>query len=116
MDKTFLLNFEEICRRRGYAPSTALKAAGLSNSLYTKWNKNPETVPNLTTLKLLADTLHVSIDELAYGDPDPEYLSDLRNYPAFYELIKNRTRMTQAQMEEILRYAKYIAPEAFNDL
>ncbi len=116
MEKTFLLNFEEICRRRGYAPSTALKAAGLSNSLYTKWNKNPETVPNLTTLKLLADTLHVSIDELAYGDPDPGYLTDLRNYPSLQNLVRVRYKLTQSQMDEILRYAKYIAPEAFNDL
>lgn len=116
MATEFLQNFEEICRRRGIAPSTALKNAGLSNSLYTKWNKNPNTVPNLDTLKQIAIALHVSIDELAYGDIEPRNIIDLVNYPSLQELLRARNRLTDTQMNEILRYAKYIAPEAFNDL
>lgn len=116
MAKEFLINFKEICSRRGIAPSTALKKAGLSNSLYTKWSNSPGAVPNLTTLKKIAEVLHVSVDELCYGDFEPIGLTDLRNYPALQQLLRCRNKLTQTQMDEILRYAKYIAPGAFDDL
>lgn len=113
MEKSFLENFEALCRSRGLSPSGALKKAGLSNSLYTKWKKFPDTVPNLDTLKKLSSVLYVTVDELAYGRPDDERLINLINYPALRELLQARNRMSQAQMDEILRYAKYLCPDAF---
>ena len=102
----FLKNFEDVCKSRGIAPSTALIKAGLSNSLYTKWRKNPEAVPNLETLIVIADFLHVSIDRLAGREEDNRV--NINAYPGLSRLVNIWPTLGPNTTAQIMSYVDFI--------
>lgn len=106
---SFLSNFEKICASRGIAPTRALRDAGLSASLYTKWKNAPLSVPNLETLDALASVLYVKIDEFAGRELCDYRTVDLKSFPELEELLNLCLTMPKAKREELLRFARFSA-------
>lgn len=63
-------NFVRICSDKGYTPSAAALAAGVSKSTISKWKANPNSLPTSRTIAKLAGFLGVSISEFLC-EPDP---------------------------------------------
>ena len=73
----FFDKFKALCTERGVAPTRALIDAGLSKSLYKKWELKPDTVPNGATLKKLSAYFGVSVDYfLAENEKQPTISED----------------------------------------
>lgn len=103
----FLTNFKQICKEHGLAPTTVLKSAGLSNSLYTKWSKNPGSVPNLDTIKKIAAVLNVSTDDLAGTSRDIE-TSNLYRYPELRKIVVDWPSYGSNIQAQILQYIEFL--------
>lgn len=52
---------KEICKEKNISIASVEKKAGLGNGAITKWNSSSPTVDNL---KVVADILEVTVDEL----------------------------------------------------
>lgn len=110
----FFDKFKALCTERGVAPTRALIDAGLSKSLYKKWEVKPETVPNGATLKKLSAYFGVSadyfIDEnekkptISEDDELMEYLEMLRSRPECRVLLNTVKGATKAEVEENVRF------------
>lgn len=110
----FLNTFQKLCERKDVAPSRALEDAGLSKSLYSKWKKQPDTVPNGETLDKLSKYFLVSIDVLR-GNPHAPTIKGLEGMPEIEEIVRAAPKLDRQARDSILAYAKFIRPEAFKD-
>lgn len=111
----FLKTFEILCERKGVSPTRALLDAGLSKSLYTKWKDKPEFIPNGLTLDKLSKYFVVSIDFLQ-SNPFGAEPTDLEGMPEIAELVRASKKMSPEIRRNILMYAKFLCPEAFNEM
>ena len=109
----FLNTFELLCERKDVSPTRALLDAGLSKSLYSKWKAYPETVPNGDTLVKLSKYFLVPIDTLRGSGFGPAP-SGLEGMPEMEELVRAAKNMDRAARLNVLSYAKFICPEAFD--
>ena len=109
----FFDSFLMLCNRKDVAPSRALEDAGLSKALYSKWKQKPETIPNGATLEKLARYFMVPIDTLK-GTPFSAAPTGLEGMPEIEELIRAAARMDPATRKNILSYAQFICPGAFD--
>lgn len=110
----FLNNFLMLCDRKDVPPSRALEEAGLSKSLYSKWKAKPTSIPNGETLEKLSKYFMVSIDAIKGNSPYAQKSLGLEGMPEIEELVAAAPKMNRAVRLNILSYAKYICPEAFN--
>jgi transcriptional regulator with XRE-family HTH domain len=109
----FYDNFLVLCERKDVAPSRALEDAGLSKALYSKWKQKPDSIPNGMTLEKLSKYFMVPIDALK-GSPFSANPTGLEGMPEIEELARAASRMDLATRKNILSYAQFICPEAFN--
>lgn len=64
MDDIILERIKALCAEQGLTIHSLEEKAGLSNGVVDNW----ETAsPNLSSIKAVAEVLHVSIDELVQG-------------------------------------------------
>lgn len=61
-----LQNIKKICEEKGLSIAQLEKAAGLSNGAICKWNIS---IPKVDKLKMVADYLEVTVDELIRDNP-----------------------------------------------
>ena len=111
----FLNNFLTLCERKDVPPTRALEDAGLSKSLFSKWKKQPGTVPNAETLDKLSRYFLVSTDAILGGNPFSPALSGLEGMLEIEELVLAASNMDRATRMNVLSYAKFICPEAFHE-
>lgn len=65
----FKKNFIKICNDKKVAPTTVVRAIGLTASAFSCWTD--ETVPRRATLMKLADYLGCTVDDLLAEEPTP---------------------------------------------
>lgn len=102
--------FLNICREKSVAPTTAMVQAGLSKALANKWKTTPGFIPNGMTLVKLSKFFNVSADYFLTDESNPN-----TREPADIALLSRAMRnMTEQQRKEVIHYAEYICPHAFN--
>ena len=104
--------FKYLCDARGIAVSAALQQCGLSKALGTRWKNHPNTVPNGMTLLKLSNFFNVSSDYFV-GDTSKAPYNAFLEDPQINRLAMAMLDMTPQQRSEIIHYAHYLAPEAF---
>lgn len=102
--------------KQGKTGADLSRALGLSNSIYSQWNKK-KTNPKRSKLSVIAEYLGVSVEDILPDDeevlpkakkesaPDPktEGVS-----PAVQELFDFIDTATDAELNELLRYAQFL--------
>ena len=109
---SFYDTFVQLCRARGVSPARAAQDAGLSKGAPTKWKEYPSTVPSGETLTKLSKYFNVPIGLLngtAISDVD------LSPYPEILRIARAGAKMPKEKRSELLNYARYLVPEAFDD-
>ena len=106
--------FKALCDSHGETVTHAMESSGLSRSLASKWRQNPDFVPNAKTLGALAAHFGISADYfLTEIAPDvPPAFDDM---PEITMIARAGRKMTPQQRAEVLHYAQYLFPEAFDD-
>lgn len=112
----FYESFLSLCDRRDVTPSRALLDAGLSKSLASKWKAQPTTVPNGETLQKLALYFCVSIDYFTNPSKKKGNKPSADGMPEMEQLLEAAHYMTPAVRQQILQYAKFVAPDAFENV
>lgn len=102
--------------KQGKTGADLSRALGLSNSIYSQWNKK-KTKPKTSKLSVIAEYLGVSVADILPDDeevlpkakkegaPDPktEGVS-----PTVQELFDFIDTATDAELDELLRYAQFL--------
>lgn len=102
--------------KQGKTGADLSRALGLSNSIYSQWNKK-KTNPKRSKLSVIAEYLGVSVEDILPDDeevlpkvkkesaPDPktEGVS-----PTVQELFDFIDTATAAELNELLRYAQFL--------
>lgn len=102
--------------KQGKTGADLSRALGLSNSIYSQWNKK-KTNPKRSKLSVIAEYLGVSVEDILPDDeevlpkakkesaPDPktEGVS-----PTVQELFDFIDTATDAELNELLRYAQFL--------
>ena len=102
--------------KQGKTGADLSRALGLSNSIYSQWNKK-KTNPKRSKLSVIAEYLGVSVEDILPDDeevlpkvkkesaPDPktEGVS-----PTVQELFDFIDTATNAELNELLRYAQFL--------
>lgn len=102
----------QLCKDKGVSISAACLGAGLSKSSATKWKNQPDIIPTGDTLNKLAEYFNVSVGYLT-GSETPEL--DLERFPEILSIARAGTKMPREKRNELLNYARYLFPEAFDD-
>lgn len=104
--------FLALCNQRGLTPSAAMIQAGLSKALATKWKQSDSITPNGETLSKLSKFFNVPADYFVGAEEDnpPAY----RELPEIATLASAMRNMTPEQRREVIHYAEYICPHAFD--
>ena len=103
--------FEELCKERGIAPTTAMVQAGLSKALASKWKTSADVTPNGDSLSKLSKFFNVPVDYFLRDENDNITTRDPYDIVMLTRALRN---MTEQQRREVLHYAEYICPHAFN--
>jgi transcriptional regulator with XRE-family HTH domain len=104
--------FKMLCDQNGLTVSEAMENAGLSKALATKWKNADESyTPNGVTLAKLSKYFNVSADY--FLDNGETKVSTFNEIPEIAIIAKAMRKMTEQQRREVIRYAKYIAPNTF---
>ena len=107
---SFYDTFVSLCESHGVSPTQAAIDAGLSRSAPTKWKREPYISPSGDTLRRVAKYFGVSVGYLTGTEVDNP---DLDGYPDIRMIARAGKKMTQEQRENLLRYARFMFPEAF---
>lgn len=98
--------------QKGIQKKDFFSACGITSATFSQWNTGEIKSPRKKSLKRVADFLGVSVEYLLYGDgeekesaPDPktEGVS-----PAVQELFDFIDTATDAELNELLRYAQFL--------
>mgnify|MGYP003294472468 CR=1 FL=1 len=111
---TFWERIQNLCLEKGTTPTALCKSLGLSTSMVTRWKHG--TIPNQSTMELLADALGVSAHFLMWGG---ELKLDLKQFSADPKekepgttldprLLSLLDSMDAEQLAEIEQYAEFI--------
>ena len=103
--------FEELCKERGLAPTAAMVQAGLSKALASKWKVSKDFTPNGDSLSKLSKFFNVPADYFISDDSKQTVTRDSYDIAMLTKALRN---MTEQQRREVLHYAEYICPHAFN--
>lgn len=68
---TFVESFEKLCDSVGKAPTRVCVEIGLSDAIYSSWQKNNTLSPRKSTLRKLAEYFNVS-EDVVLGKRDDE--------------------------------------------
>ena len=101
-----------LCEEKGVSISAACNGAGLSRSIATKWKRTPDIIPTGDTVHKLANYFNVPVSYLTGYEP-PEL--DLEPFPEILKIARAGTKMPKEKRSELLNYARYLFPEAFDD-
>ena len=89
------------------------KETGISQSLFSKWKKNPDTFITSQNLVLIADYLGCSIDYLLGRDedrfPDKSASIPFRPTGQLKELVDVYSSLDSIQQNSLLTFAKFLA-------
>ena len=99
--------YTKLCNQKGVSRSRAAADMGLSNSTVTKWKKTGAT-PSGETLAKIAAYFNVSVDDLIRQEKDPAPAGKVTDEDIKFALFEGAP-VTDAQFEEVKRFAKYIA-------
>jgi transcriptional regulator with XRE-family HTH domain len=108
---SFYAKFRELCEKKGVTQTTAALAVGLSRSAPTKWALH-DANPTLYTLERLAEYFGVSVGVLTDTEQDD---SDLNGFPEIRMIARAGKKMTPEARQNLLKYARFMFPEAFED-
>lgn len=102
--------------KQGKTGADLSRALGLSNSIYSQWNKK-KTKPKRSKLSVIAEYLGVSVEDILPDDeevlpkakkesaPDPKTEGAS---PTVQELFDFIDTATDAELNELLRYAQFL--------
>ncbi len=102
--------------KQGKTGADLSRALGLSNSIYSQWNKK-KTNPKRSKLSVIAEYLGVSVEDILPDDeevlpkvkkesaPDPKTEGAS---PTVQELFDFIDTATDAELNELLRYAQFL--------
>lgn len=127
----FKENFIRLCNERGEYPSAVCKKVGITPAAFSQWTE--DTVPRKTTLVKVADYFGVSVSYLlgVVDDPNPIALIDpTKKDPPLLRLAEEASRQAEAlaalsglvdqltneQVEELRKYAEFLASKNKNPL
>lgn len=99
--------YTKLCNQKGVSRSRAAADMGLSNSTVTKWKKTGAT-PSGETLAKIAAYFNVSVDDLIRQEKDPAPAGKVTDEDIKFALFEGAP-VTDAQYEEVKRFAKFIA-------
>lgn len=99
--------YTKLCNQKGVSRSRAAADMGLSNSTVTKWKKTGAT-PSGETLAKIAAYFNVSVDDLIRQEKDPAPAGKVTDEDIKFALFEGAP-VTDAQYEEVKRFARYIA-------
>lgn len=101
--------------KQGKTGADLSRELGLSNSIYSQWNKK-KTKPKRSKLSVIAEYLGVSVEDIL---PDGEVLPKAKKEsapdpktegasPTVQELFDFIDTATDAELNELLRYAQFL--------
>lgn len=101
--------------KQGKTGADLSRELGLSNSIYSQWNKK-KTKPKRSKLSVIAEYLGVSVEDIL---PDGEVLPKAKKEsapdpktegvsPTVQELFDFIDTATDAELDELLRYAQFL--------
>lgn len=100
--------FCALCERKGVSPTRAALEIGLSKSTPTTWKKKG-TTPQAVQLKKIADYFGVTVDYLVgTKENTPAQSGEISDADIKFALFEGAP-VTDAQYEEVKRFAKFIA-------
>ena len=113
---SFWERIKQLCAEHHTTPTALCKSLGLSTSMVTRWKRG--TLPNNSTLKMLAKALDVTPHELMWGGkleldlqlfaesaPEQEKEPSVTLSPKLEALIDG---MTEEELADLERYAEFI--------
>lgn len=103
----FYHNFIALCRERNLSPSAAVTKMGISRAAITRWSTG--SIPHKYVLHTIADFFGVSVDDLLKDEPEEMEPSDVRM------IGRASKKMTPEDREHLLKYMKFMFPEAFDE-
>lgn len=101
--------FERLLQSRNVTAYQVSKATGISQSTLSDW-KNGRSVPKMDKMQKIADYFGVTVDYLlgAEKEKDPAPVGKVSDEDIKFALFDGAP-VTDAQYEEVKRFAKYIA-------
>lgn len=109
---TFWNRIQTLCLDKGTTPTALCKSLGLSTSMVTRWKNG--TIPNQTTMEILADALGVTAHFLMWGDAtglDLQHFAEKEKESTVTvdpELLSLIDTMTEEELDEMKRYAEFL--------
>ena len=109
---TFWERIQNLCLEKGTTPTALCKSLGLSTSMVTRWKNG--TIPNQSTMEILADALGVTAHFLMWGDSigvDLQHFSEKEKEPTVTvdpKLLSLIDSMSAEELEDLERYAEFI--------
>ena len=111
---TFWERIRLLCSEKNTTPTALCKSLGLSTSMVTRWKNG--TIPNQTTMDILAESLGVTAHYLMWGNTTGFDMQYFAESPKEKEpsptldprLISLLDSMDEEQLAEIEQYAEFI--------
>lgn len=109
---TFWERIQNLCLEKGTTPTALCKSLGLSTSMVTRWKNG--TIPNQSTMEILADALGVTAHFLMWGNStglDLQRFAEKEKEPSTTldpHLMALLDSMTEEELAEMERYAEFI--------
>lgn len=101
----------ETLKENGISKEEFYKVCKITSSAYSQWNTG-KTEPRATSLKKVADFLNVNYQWLLFGDgvkeKPPVSNEQLSDDALKFALFGDATDITDADMEDVRRYAEFI--------
>lgn len=104
--------FKKLCNENGETPNAVCLKLGYSQAAAPYWKKTGNR-PKREALEKIAEYFHVTIDYLLEREPVPVIPAEgqKKNAPVVIdrgELFKILSELTDAELDELLRYAEYL--------
>lgn len=112
-----------LLRQNNMTQADLSRATGISTGLISQWKKRMQS-PSTEKLKLIADHFNVTVDYLLGNEQKGKAAPDKDDKTIFLDDTFNENiimiaragkKMTNAQAENLRKYAQYMYPEAFED-
>lgn len=100
-------NIQHICKQKGTTPTVACRESGAGKDLVSNM-KRKQILPSIEKMRLLANYLGTSIDELIGETKEPDTTAGIGS-PSENELIFRS--LPPDLQEEALRYMRYLVAE-----
>lgn len=94
----FYENFTDLCKIRGFSPTSILQKLNISTSKLTAWKNG--SMPNASFVVLIAEFFNVSTDYLLTGKEKISSLELTENEQRIIDIFKSLTETQQGQVIE----------------